>query len=289
MPFQRISARRGQIVDLSTTFVHGGIVTDPYAIRRIEIYRSQITPHNLVETIDVVDPCDPSYPSPISRVAEATDIGDCGTIPDTSELVLPGQYIYEYMVPIDAVVPDIYYDVWYYYPVNPCTTVLGTDCTDGSDGTCASNIDDELYSGLLLSSCNRFWVYPDNWFVSDGLQTVRYHFEPLDQKFFTPEARPLEVGIMPLPLYDYNFNLAVPIIPYLSATIRVETKHCELVIDDEPMTIGLRQGSYRSNPYVLQWNLDTSRFLIGTYRYQVKLTLPDGSTRVSGKFIFVIQ
>ncbi len=289
MSFTRISARTGQPVNLCVTFRRDGVATDPYAIRKIEIYRGSIAPHNLVDTISVVDPWNDAYPSPISLVAAATEIGDCGTDPGTSEEILAGQYCYEYDVPANAVAPDLYYDVWYYYPDNPCSANLtDSDCTAGTDGTAATDLDSDVYAGLLRSSCNRFWVYPDRWFVDDGLQTVRYQFEPLDLKFRTPEARPLEVGLMPMPLYDYDYNLSVPIIPYLTATIRVETQHKELIVDDEAMTIGLRQGSFRSNPYVLKWTLDTDRFLIGTYKYRIKLVLPDGSTRSSPDFIFTI-
>ena len=118
---------------------------------------------------------------------------------------------------------------------------------------------------------------------------MRFGFEPLDQKFYTPEARPLEVGLMPLPLYDYNFNLVNPMIPFLSPTISIETQHSEMLVDGATCVMGIRQGSNRSNPYVVKYDLDTSNFLKGTYRYWITLSLPDGTTRVSRKFVFSIN
>ena len=94
---------------------------------------------------------------------------------------------------------------------------------------------------------------------------------------------------MPLPLYDYNFNLVNPMIPYLKPTISISTRFCEQLVVDEPCRIGLRQGAYRSNPYVVAYDLDTSMFMRGTYQYNIKLNLPDGSSRVSRKFTFTVS
>ena len=259
----RISARKGKVVDLNIDFLNNGVLTAPYAIRKVEIYKTQVAPHNLVATIPVVEPGDGTYPSP---VCEESD----------TEGVIEGKYHLPFSVPTDFTAPDIYYDVWSYYATDPCAS---PDC----------DLDDSTIIPQLLTECHRFWVYPDDWYSSDKLQTIRFGFEPLDNKFYTPECRPLEVGIMPLPLYDYNFNLVNPMIPYLKPTITVETRHCELMIDQDPCRIGLRQGSYRSNPYVVIYDLNTALFLKGTYQYQINLTLPDGSTRVSRKFIFTVS
>jgi hypothetical protein len=177
-------------------------------------------------------------------------------------------------------VPDVYFDLWYYFPDDPCGQLgtAGTEC----------DIDDPQYDDFLLKCCHRFWVYPDEWFCNDGLQSINFGFEPLTQRFHSPEKRPLEVGIMPLPLYDYNFNLVNPMIPFLRPTINIETQNHELLVDDEAARIGVRQGSYRSNPWTIQYDLDTTKFLKGTYRYWLTLALPDGSTRVSKKFIITI-
>ena len=296
MPFPRISARKGQVVDLCSTFYRGGVPTDPYAIRKVSIYRNAVLPHNLLETIHVVDPWDPLYPAPLTVATQTIPAGYCGTGPETGAII-PGDYCLPYTVPCDAVAPDAYFDVWSYYPDNPCDVLdlTGEDgtappgCTDVGGVTESLDLDSPEYQCLLVCQCNRFWVYPDNWFASDGLQTVRFGFEPLDMKFRKPEVRPLEIGLMPLPLYDYNFNLVTPLIPFLTASISVETQHRELLVNSEPLSIGLRQGSYRTNPFVLKWNLDTSRFLIGTYRYRVTIYLPDGSTRASQDFIFTIS
>jgi hypothetical protein len=110
----------------------------------------------------------------------------------------------------------------------------------------------------------------------------------LDQRFRQPEVRPLEIGITPLPLYDYNFNLNAPVIPNITATIRIETMNKEVLVNDAVMEMGLRQGSYRTNPFVLRYNVNTNSFLIGTYRYRIIATLPDGSTRASKDFVFTV-
>lgn len=278
----RIAARRGQLVDLNVEFIHNGILADPYAIRHIEIYKSQVLPHNLVATIPVADPCSELYPAPVCREYEQSITGACGTVPSNDQVALPGRYHLLYDIPADFAVPDVYFDVWYYFPTNPCGS-LGTDLTACCD------IDDPRYESQLLKCCHRFWIYSDDWFCDDKLQTVRFGFEPIDIKFYSPEVRPLEVGLMPLPLYDYNFNLVNPMMPFLQPTITIDTNNCELIVDNAPCRIGIRQGSYRSNPYVIQYDLDTSKFLKGTYRYYITLKLPNGQTRVSRKFIFTIS
>lgn len=272
--FPRISARRGQVADLNVDFYQNGELSDPYAIRYVEIYKTSVAPHNLLATIPVVGPDDALYPSPV--IQETTS-------DDTAELAA-GKYHLPYAIPDDFPVPDVYFDVWYYYAENPCDPTAGTDPTASTE----CDIDDVQNESKLLSCCHRFWVYPDEWFCNDGLQTVRFGFEPLDQKFHKPEFRPLEIGLMPLPLYDYNFNLVNPLIPFLEPTISIETQNCELLTDKAPCRIGIRQGSYRSNPWVIQYDLDTSGFLKGTYRYWICLTLPDGTTRISRKFIISI-
>lgn len=279
--FPRISARRGQVVDLNVDFLNNGVLADPFAIRFVEIYKTSVAPHNLVATIPAVLPDDPLYPSPICQEAIDSETGQCGTEPSEPSVPIVGKYHLPYAIPNDFSVPDVYFDLWYYFAEDPCGE-LGTEGTE-------CDIDDEQYDPLLLKCCHRFWVYPDEWFCNDGLQTVRFGFEPLDQRFHSPEVRPLEIGLMPLPLYDYNFNLVNPLIPFLRPTITMETQHCELLVDNEPARMGIRQGSYRSNPWVIQYDLDTTRFLKGTYRYWITLNLPDGSTRVSRKFILTIS
>ena len=94
---------------------------------------------------------------------------------------------------------------------------------------------------------------------------------------------------MPLPLYDYDYNRITPMLPYLQATISIFSRNCEMIVNNAPMNIGLRQGSYRSNPFVLQYPLDTSKFLIGTYDYQVTVQMPCGSKIVSPKYTLTIS
>jgi len=273
----RISARSGQVVDLNVDFYRNGVLTNPYAIRYVEIYKTQVLPHNLVATIPISELDNILYPAPLCQ-EEDTSVGNCGT--ESSSGVIEGKYHLLYAFPVDFTVPDVYFDVWYYFPENPCGA-LGTDVT-----TC--DLDDPAYASLLQKCCHRFWAYPDDWFCNDKLQTVRFGFEPLDQKFYQPENRPLEVGLMPLPLYDYNFNLVHPLIPFIRPTITVETFRRELLVDKAPCRIGVRQGSFKANPFVIQYDLDTTAFLFGTYTYYITLTLPDGSTRVSRKFIFTV-
>jgi len=279
--YPRISGRLGQTVDLNVDFMHNGVLSVPFAIRHIEIYKTQVLPHNKVATIPVVDPTDALYPSPVFQEYVETEAGQCGTEPPSPTEFLAGKYHLPFLIPHDFAAPDVYFDVWYYFPEDPCGLLgtAGTDC----------DLSDPVYDSLLIRCCHRFWVYPDEWMCDDKLQTVKFGFEPLDQKFYTPEERPLEVGLMPLPLYDYNFNLVNPMIPFLQPTISIETQHNELLVSDDPCRIGLRQGSYRSNPWVVQYDMDTTRFLKGTYRYFIKLKLPNGSTRVSRKFIFTVS
>jgi len=278
--YPRISARRGQVVDLNIDFLRNGQLTDPYAIRYVEIYKSQVLPHNLVVTLPVVDLNDTLYPAPACRETEDSSPGECCTEPTAPTIAITGKYHLPFAVPSNFSVPDVYFDVWYYFADNPCGD-LGTGPTE-------CDIDDPIYQDKLLRCCNRFWIYPEEWFCDNGLQTLRFGFEPLDQRFHQPELRPLEIGIMPLPLYDYNFNLVNPIIPFLQPRITIETQHNELLVDDDVARIGIRQGSYRSNPYVVQYDLDTTKFLKGTYRYRIKLILPNGQTRVSQNFILII-
>lgn len=281
--FPRISARAGQVVDLDVSLYRNGVLSDPYAIRYVEIYRTQVLPHNLVTTIPFVDPDDPLYPAPACQPADPDAVTG-----GTEESVLAGKYHLPYSIPADSATPDVYFDVWYYYATDPCLTITSDTSGTGSTDLTACDLDSEEATAQLISCCHRFWVYPDGWFCADGLQTVRFGFEPLDIRFHYPEVRPLEVGLMPLPLYDYNFNLVNPLIPLLRPTISIETQNCELLVDNDECRIGIRQGSYRSNPWVIQYDLDTSLFLKGTYQYQIMLTLPDGSTRVSRKFILTI-
>jgi len=287
--FKRISARRGNQVDLNVSFYRGGQLADPYAIRKLEIYKTSVNESNKVVEIILDSPCDTtgSYPSPIEQVTADTPAGNCGTGVLEGEAVT-GKYHYLWDVPVDAVAPDVYFDVWTWLPVNPCSL----DDFDGStncDGDCYSDLDDTDLSSLLQRCCNKFWVYEDQWVCSDGLESVNFGFEPLNQKFRLPEVRHLEVGLMPLPLYDYNFNLVAPMIPNLSATICVETMHGELLVDDVDMEIGIRQGSYRTNPFVLRYLLRTGNFLIGSYKYKITITMPDGTTRTSPSFVLTVS
>jgi hypothetical protein len=281
MAYPRISGRRGHEVDLNVTFYNNGVPTDPYAIYKVEIYKTKYTPGNLIASIPVISVDNPLYPAPVEREYIATETGDCGTAPVTSIEPVTGKFHYYYDVPNTVSVPDTFIDVWYYYPNDPCTNDGTSEVTGGCDLT--------LHESELLKCCKRFIVFPDEWLCDDGLQTVNFSFNPLNLHFHYPEVKPLEISLMPLPLYEYNYNLVAPMIPYLQPSITIKTQHNELLIDNAEMTIGLAQGYYRTNPWVLRYNLDTSLFLKGTYEYSIKLVIPDGTTRVSRKFMFTIS
>jgi hypothetical protein len=255
--FPRISGRVGQTIILDNTFYHAGIAAEPYAVRRIEIYKSSVRDENLVTVIPISYPHDSEYPFPLERVNDR-----------------PGYLRLPWAVPVDLSAPAAYFDKWVFIP----------DDVYSSGGT---EVDPDDPS-IQQEKCSRFWLYPDQWFVDDGLETVRFGFEPLDSKFNKGDKRMLEVGLMPLPLYDYDHNLVVPLIPFLQGFIHIETQNCEIIVDKEPMTIGIRQGSYRSNPFVMKSLIDTSGFLIGTYKYYVSIEMPNGQVLRSNEFHFTI-
>lgn len=285
--FTRLSGRRGNQIALDVTFLNGGVPSDPYAIYKVEIYKTQVLPHNKVATFIIASPCDDSYPSPVEQLTQDIAAGQCGTDPIIGDPI-PGKYRLIWDVPADVDAPCVYYDVWTYFPTNPCLDSNFSNPTLCGDTGCP-DLSESAFTDYAQRCCNRFWINADSWNCVDGLQTVRFGFEPLDQRFNQPENRPLEIGLTPLPLYDFNYNLVMPLIPSLEATIKIETMHKELLVDNADMTIGIRQGSYSTNPFVLRYNLNTSNFLIGTYKYRVTINLPDGTTRTSKEFIFTIS
>lgn len=248
---KRIAGRIGGTVDLNVTFLRNGASAEPFAVRRVDIYRAAIVPENKLAEVVVVDPDDASYPAPILRQDSDSD----GTV-EAGEFILP------FDIPSDWD-EGIYFDVWNVIWVDP-----GTD----------ADLDDET---LWSKCCGRFWVKSDGFYCTDGLESLSFAFEPLHLKFQTPEVKDFEVGIMPLPLYDFDADLAFPAIVQSTATFTIETLNCELLVDNAQMHLGLRQGSYRTNPYVWRYRLTTSDFLRGTYRARLTMTLPDGTVHVS--------
>ena len=75
----------------------------------------------------------------------------------------------------------------------------------------------------------------------------------------------------------------------ITGTVTIKTMNNEILVDNGAMEMGLRQGSYRTNPFVLRYSIDTMAFLIGTYKYRITATLPDGTSRTSGDFILTIS
>ncbi|MBD3354085.1 MAG: hypothetical protein GF364_21565 [Candidatus Lokiarchaeota archaeon] len=280
----RLSAAVGEVVPLQAKFLDNGQPSDPYVLCSIKIYSQCVCDENLVTEIILPEPTDydrninnsPIYNDLIRRCRVGQDSGECGT--DYSDIYTPGCFVFDLELCKDVFSSGVYHDVWCFIgnesELSSCTT--NPTSYEQSDCQC---------------QCNTFYVQESQWFVDDGLKNIRLGFEPLDRRFQQPEKRTLEVGITPLPLYDYDRNKIAPLIPRLSATISVFTQYgtCETIIDSEEMRIGLRQGSYRSNPYVLQYLLDTSRFIKGTYRYRVDVSLPNGETRSSPFFNLTIR
>lgn len=256
--FSRISARSGQPVGLDVTFFRNGVPTDPFALRRIDIYFQAVKDENLKAQILFGTPDTTGYPAP--------------AIQDSAR---PGFFSTVFEVPIDFE-QGIYFDVWRFIGSEP-------EVSNGS----VIDFDNE---DLWHSQCNKFWVFPDGWFLDDGLITPRFAFEPQDRIFRKGEIRNLEVGVMPLPLYDFNQNRILPLMPQLCPFITISTENGEILagLERAPCKIGLRQGTYRSNPYVIQCLLDTNNFLKGTYVYRISVDMPNGETRISDPFRFEI-
>jgi len=250
--FNRASGRLCKVIRLNVEFYNGGKLSDPYAIREIRIYRKAVDDANLSLVIPIPSFGSDDYPSPVVREK-------------------PGVYSLYLEIPGDFVAPSVYVDVWSFI----------------SDLACLPYPDDIDNPANLQQQCGRFWVYPNDWHLSDKLVVPRLSFEPLDVKFKAGEIRWLEVGVMPLPLYDYDHNLVMPIIPQLCPSIIITTRNNERVAEGN-MEVGLRQGAYRSNPYVFKYLLDTTKMLMGTYDYRIRVLLPDGQMLVSDKFSFTI-
>ena len=258
--YKRISGRVGNQINLNMTFYRNGVPTAPYAIRMVRIYRQSVEDANLVMEIPFPDPDSAEYPFPATEVEN-----ECAGNGGAYSLIVD--------LPCDFPAPDIFIDVWHFIP--------DTNCLETG-----FNLDDE---SLWVSKCGKFWVFPDGWYADDGLMVPDLGFEPLDVQFRSGEKRWLEVGLMPLPLYDFNYNQIMPLIPYLEPTITISHSGCDIIVDNEGMEMGLRQGSYKTNPFVTKYLLDTTRFLRGTYDYQITLKLPDCQTIVSPKFTFTIS
>ena len=82
--FPRISARTGQPVGLNVTFSRNGVPSDPFALRRVDIYHQSVKDDNLVAQVLFDTPDTTGYPSPAvidpTRPGVFTTIFD---IPDT--------------------------------------------------------------------------------------------------------------------------------------------------------------------------------------------------------------
>jgi len=265
MIFPRISGLVGHDISLEMQFYLRGVQAEPYCIRRIDIYRSSIADENKVAEIIIADCGSSSYPSPLTQLISSTG----GTAID-------GAYTYIWSIPSGSTAPEIYYDVWRYIGNDPAHTTSPTD-------------DDIIDESLWEYNCGKFWVYPSDWYADDLLETVKYDFEPLDERFRKNEIRSLEVSVIPLPLYDYNYNKTTKIIPHLYPKITILTIHNELIVENQPMEIGLISGSYYDSPFVFRYLLNLQNYYIGTYKYRISITLPNGETIISKDMYFSVN
>ena len=192
--FSRLSGRTGNLIGLNVTFSRNGVLANPFALRRVDIYKQSVSDDNLVAQVLFGTPDDTGYPAP--------------AIPD---LTTTGGFTIEFQVP-ETFEEGIYFDVWRFIGAEP-------DDLSGYD------YDDE---NLWFSQCNKFWLFKDGWYLDDGLLTPRFAFEPLDKRFRKGETRNLEVSIMPLPLYDWDQSRFGPMIPQILPYITIETEEGEI-------------------------------------------------------------
>lgn len=254
--YNRISARKGSVVRLNAAFYANGVLADPYSIRKIRVYKNTDAEENLVAEVDISTT---DYPYPIEQEADSSG-------------PIVGKYYYDLLVP-DTFDADTYIDKWYW--IGDELSGTGFDVNDES---------------LWDSKCNQFFVVASNtWYLDDGLIVPKIAFEALDKDLIKPAIQTIEVGLMPIPLYDYDYNRVAPLMAQLNAKITIETLNCELMVDNAQMTIGLRQGTHRTNPFVAQYRIDTADYLKGTYRYRVSLLMPNGELRVSPQLQFTVR
>lgn len=276
-------------IALNVQFLQCGSPKDPYALKSIKIYKCSVGDANLVTEIAL--PCATDYDRDLSnefiyggiirRCQNQNQAGLCGTESEPS--FKPGCFVFTLNLCPDLFESGVYYDVWEFVgdPCQPCIDVTNvTDITGSCDVDSLSPV---------LSKCSQFFVSDQCWNIDDGLRKLNIGFEPLSSRFQQPESRTLEVGITPLPLYDFSAKQINPIIASLDAKITIMTSYNEILVDAEDMCVGLKQGSYRSNPYVLQYLLNTNRFLKGTYKYRIDVNLPNGETRSSPYFNLAIR
>jgi len=285
----RLSGSVCNDIDLNVQFLQCGAPKDPYALKSIKIYACTVGQANLVT--EIVLPCATDYDRDLSneyiygglirRCGNTVDPGLCGT--DYVPVFTPGCFVFTMNLCPDLFKAGVYYDVWEF---------VGDPCSPCFDETQSTEVTEYCESDNLqpvYSKCSKFFVSDQCWNMDDGLRKINLGFEPLEARFQQPEVRTLEIGLTPLPLYDYDVKKMASIIPSLDATITFMTSYQEILVDREKLCIGLRQGSYRSNPYVLQYLLDTNRFLKGTYKYRIDVKLPNGETRSSPYFNVAIR
>lgn len=249
----RVAGRLGTQVALNMQFNRNAVPDVPFAVRRIDIYRGSIRRPNLVAQIPVELPGSTNYPAPL--VADLNSPGSFTAVFDAPDTLVPG---------------DVYFDVWNFI---------------GDDPGGTADLDDE---SLWIAQSGRFYLFDDVWITDDYLSTLKIDFDPLDKILRRGEIRTIELAIFPLPIYEHDWNKLIPLIPQLEPTITIKTDYDELLVQDAPCKIGVRQGANRNSPYVVQCQIDTRGLLRGTYKYFIKTRLGD-QTIVSDYYYFTVQ
>jgi hypothetical protein len=268
----------GEKVTLNVAFYKNGVPADPFAVKSIKIYKTSVRDDNLVTEIIFPGCTDNDYKSYLNRIIDTNipTTGNCGTESDPTYIA--GSYEYELCLDRSIFTSGVYFDVWCFIgdeTGNNCVSETGSiDCENEDNWSC---------------QCNKFFVQDCGWTIDDDLTVTRLGFEPLDTRFVQPEKRYLEVSYQALPIYDFDYKKVSAIMPQIRGTITIESQNCEVLVDSAPMSIGLRSGSYRSNPYTLRYMLDSTKFIKGTYRYRVVAALPNGQTISSGNFNLTIR
>ena len=98
-PLPRVSGRTGQPIALNVRFFRNGVAADPFAIRRVKIYRSAVADENLIAEIPFLFPGEEDYPSP--AIQDVDSNGD----------PIPGAFTLIFEVPSSGIQLRIYFSM----------------------------------------------------------------------------------------------------------------------------------------------------------------------------------
>ena len=73
--FSRLSGRTGNLIGLNVTFSRNGVLANPFALRRVDIYKQSVSDDNLVAQILFGTPDDTGYPAP--AIPDLATTGGC--------------------------------------------------------------------------------------------------------------------------------------------------------------------------------------------------------------------